>query len=162
MRLLTENNEIAKAEEAANAFRKDIEEKDPSLMYLHWYTLGFIEWSRGSTEAALSEFEKLGNATPDFWAHFTLAEAYLESDRLGEAVAEFEKVLSRYDNNRALCAFRAVKAHYLLGLAYEKSGWSKKAIEQYEEFLEIWKDADPGIPEVEDAKEGLAKLRAKS
>ncbi|MGB2981229.1 MAG: protein kinase, partial [Candidatus Zixiibacteriota bacterium] len=132
VRLLTENNEIAKAEEAANAFRKDIEEKDPSLMYLHWYTLGFIEWSRGSTEAALSEFEKLGNATPDFWAHFTLAEAYLESDRLGEAVAEFEKVLSRYDNNRALCAFRAVKAHYLLGLAYEKSGWDKKAIEQYE------------------------------
>jgi hypothetical protein len=49
-----------------------------------------------------------------------------------------------------------------LALAYEKSGWNKKAIEQYEEFLEIWKDADPGIPEVEDAKERLKELRAKS
>jgi hypothetical protein len=52
-----------------------------------------------------------------------------------------------------------VKAHYLLGLAYEKSGWVKKAIEQYETFLEIWKDADPGIREVEDAKGRLAKLK---
>ena len=31
--------------------------------------------------------------------------------------------------------------------------------EQYEEFLEIWKDADPGIPEVEDAEERLKRLR---
>ncbi len=162
VRLLTENNEIAKAEEAANAFRKDIEEKDPSLMYFHWYTLGFIEWSKGNTEVALTQFEKLAQATPDFWAHFTLAEAYLESDRLGEAVAEFEKVLSRYDSNRALCALRSVKAHYLLGLAYEKSGWNKKAIDKYEEFLDIWKDADPGIPEVEDAKQRLKALKVQS
>jgi len=160
VRLLTENNEIAKAEESAAAFRKDIEEKDPSLVYLYWYALGFIEWSKGDTTAALDEFERLAEATPDFWAHFTLAEAYLESGRLGEAVNECEKVLSRYDENRALCAIRAVKAHYLLGLAYEKSGWNKKAIDKYEEFLEIWKDADPGIPEVEDAKSRLANLKA--
>jgi hypothetical protein len=49
-----------------------------------------------------------------------------------------------------------------LGLAYEKSGWKAKAIEQYEEFLDIWKNADPGIPEVEDAKERLAKLKSES
>ncbi len=162
VRLLAENNEIAKAEEAAGALQKDVEEKNQSLMYLHWYALGFIEWSKGNTEAALSEFEKLAHATPDFWAHFTLGEAYLKSDKLGEAVAKLEKVLSRYDENRALCAIRAVKAHYLLGLAYEKSGWNKKAIEKYEEFLEIWKDADLGIPEVEDAKERLKTLKVQS
>ncbi|KPL03270.1 MAG: hypothetical protein AMJ90_03585 [candidate division Zixibacteria bacterium SM23_73_2] len=149
---------MAKAEVAAEALKKDIEEKDKSLMYLNYYALGFIEWSKGNLEVSLSEFEKLGQATPEFWAHFTLAEAYLNSGRLGEAVAEFEKVLSRYDLNRALNAIRAVKAYYLLGLAYEKSGWNKKAIEKYEEFLEIWENADPGIPEVEDAKERLKKF----
>jgi len=71
-------------------------------------------------------------------------------------------MLSRYDLVRAANSILAVKAHYMLGLAYEKSGWNKKAIEQYEEFLEIWKDADPGIPEVEDAKERLEKLKLKS
>jgi len=162
VRLLAENKEIAKAEDAAEALKKDIEEKNQSLIYFYYYALGFIEWSKGNLEVSLSEFEKLAQATPDFWAHFTLAEAYLKSDRLGEAVAEFEKLFSRYDKSRAFSAIRAVKAHYFLGLAYEKSGWNKKAIEQYEEFLEIWKDADPGIPKVEDAKERLKKLKIES
>lgn len=34
-----------------------------------------------------------------------------------------------------------------------------KAIEHYEKFLSLWKDADPDFPEVEDAKERLAALR---
>jgi hypothetical protein len=55
-----------------------------------------------------------------------------------------------------------VRAHYYLGLAYERSGWNRKAMEQYEEFLDIWKDAHPALPEVEDASERLEKLRAAS
>jgi len=71
-------------------------------------------------------------------------------------------VLSRYGHQRASLPIWAVKAHYLLGLAYEKSGWNQKAIEKYEEFLDIWKDADPGLREVDDAKARLARLKAKS
>jgi tetratricopeptide (TPR) repeat protein len=93
---------------------------------------------------------------------YHLALAYLESGRLGEEVAVLEKALSRYDEERVGLPIWAVKAHYLLAVAYEKSGWSRKAVEQYEEFLEIWKDADPGIAEVEDAKKRLEKLRVES
>jgi len=35
-----------------------------------------------------------------------------------------------------------------------------KAIEHYEKFLILWKDADPGISKVEDAKKKLAALRS--
>jgi tetratricopeptide (TPR) repeat protein len=162
VKLLAEKSDFEKAEEVAEALKKDIEEKDPTSMHDYWYAMGCIEWSKGNLEAALSNLEKAAKGNALFHINVNLGEVYLESDRLGEAVAKLEEVLSRYDENRALFAIWAVKAHYLLGLAYEKSGWNKKAIEQYEEFLEIWKDADPGIPEVEDAKERLKKLRVQS
>jgi hypothetical protein len=36
---------------------------------------------------------------------------------------------------------------------------TSKAIERYEKFLSLWKNADPGIVEVEDARKKLAGLK---
>ena len=37
--------------------------------------------------------------------------------------------------------------------------WKTKAMENYERFLTLWKDADPGIAEVVDVKERVAEQR---
>jgi hypothetical protein len=38
-------------------------------------------------------------------------------------------------------------------------GWEDKAMEHYEKFLDLWKDADPRIAEVEDARKRLVGLK---
>jgi tetratricopeptide (TPR) repeat protein len=53
---------------------------------------------------------------------------------------------------------QAVKAHYWLGVAYEKQGEKDKALKEYKKFLEIWKDADFKSPEINAAKSQIMKL----
>jgi tetratricopeptide (TPR) repeat protein len=51
------------------------------------------------------------------------------------------------------------KVDYNIAKIYDANGNGPQAIEHYEKFLDLWKNADPGIPEVEDAKKRLADLR---
>jgi len=48
----------------------------------------------------------------------------------------------------------------MLGKIYEQQGNAAIAIEHYEKFLDLWKDADPGIAEVKEAKKRLAGLKS--
>jgi tetratricopeptide (TPR) repeat protein len=50
----------------------------------------------------------------------------------------------------------------LLAKIYEKKGDTLPAIENYEKFLDLWKDADEDLPDLIEAKERLAKLRTAS
>ena len=124
---------------------------------------GLLEYARGNADEAIAFMEQgLAAGTPYLHLRVITAMICIESGRLGEAVDLLEDGLTRYDWVRATTPVWTVKAHYLLGRAYEGSGWEPEAIEQYETFVEIWKDADPGIPVLEDARERLALLRERS
>jgi len=51
------------------------------------------------------------------------------------------------------------KSFYMLGKIYEQKDWKGKAIEHSEKLLDLWKDADPGIAELEDARKRVAELQ---
>jgi serine/threonine protein kinase/tetratricopeptide (TPR) repeat protein len=160
VQLLARAGDFDEAEEVAQTLRRDIEEYDELDMGIYWHAAGWIDFEKGDYEASVTAFEKsLETEKRSRW-RYMLGRAYLESARLGEAVTTFERVLSRYDDGRLLyLPIEGVKAHYFLGLAYEQSGWNKKAIDQYEEFLNIWNDADSGIAEIEDARQRLGRLK---
>jgi hypothetical protein len=50
-------------------------------------------------------------------------------------------------------------AHLGLGRAYALQGETAKARTAYQDFLALWKDADPDIPILKQAKEEYEKLR---
>jgi tetratricopeptide (TPR) repeat protein len=161
--LLAENSNFEKAEKVAEAIRKIlIEEQDTIDIVFYWYAVGCIEFSKGNLEEALENFEKAAKNNTRVYMWYMLGRTYLETGKLQEAVEVFEDGLSKYTDFGSIWAIRAVKARYYLGIAYERSGWTNKAIEHYEEFLDIWKDADPGIEEVDDAKARLARLRGEA
>jgi len=162
--VLVESGKEAEAREILEGLKEDLQERLPLLLYTYWQALGCVELFTGNSQAAISHLEKAVQEavqTP-FLGRLFLAKAYLEADRHGEAVSLLESVLSRYDEARAVRPIWSVRCHYYLGLAYERSGWNRKAVEQYEEFLEIWKDADPALVEVQDARERLRALKIES
>ena len=108
----------------------------------------------------IREYINQGKKKIVFRRRYLLGRAYLANGQLAEAVEMFTQALSRYFDDRLRSAGANVKAYYYLGIAYEESGWTDKAIEQYETFLNIWKDADPEIKEIGEARARLAKLRS--
>jgi len=83
--------------------------------------------------------------------------AYLAAHRGAEAAAEFQKILDH--RGLVICDPVGALAHLQLGRAYALSGDDTKARSAYQDFLTLWKDADPDIPIFKQAKAEYAKLR---
>jgi serine/threonine protein kinase/Tfp pilus assembly protein PilF len=89
----------------------------------------------------------------------TLARAYVQIGDLDKAIAEYERLLT-FDPESKERRLVHPRIHYRLAKVYEQNNQSEKAIERYTIFLELWKDADPGMAEVEDARKRVASLTA--
>jgi Tfp pilus assembly protein PilF len=83
--------------------------------------------------------------------------AYLAAHQGREAAREFQKIL----NHRGIvvCDPIGALAHLQLGRAYALSGDKSNAAYAYEDFLVLWKDADPDIPILKQAKAEYATLQ---
>jgi len=81
---------------------------------------------------------------------------YLDNNQGMEAAAEFQKLL---DHHGIVAADPiAAVARLQLGRAYAVSGNAVKAKAAYQDFLTLWKDADPDIPILRQGKAEYAKM----
>jgi eukaryotic-like serine/threonine-protein kinase len=83
-------------------------------------------------------------------------EAYLGVKQGNAAASEFKKIL----DHRGLASncWTGALAHLGLARAFALSGDIPKARTSYQDFLALWKDADPDIPILKQAKAEYAKL----
>jgi eukaryotic-like serine/threonine-protein kinase len=123
--------------------------------------------SRGNASAAI---EGLSVATPyelgkpsasNYWVAlysiYVRGEAYLAAHDGSKAGIEFQKVI----DHRGVVGNEPIGALAHLGLArsYSAQGDTAKARAAYQDFLTIWKDADPDIPILKHAKTEYAKVQ---
>jgi len=103
--------------------------------------------------AAPYELGNQGNLYPIY----VRGKAYLAGLQGNEAATEFQKIL----DHRGIVVNRAFGALAHLGLArsYVLQGDTTKAKAAYQDFLTLWKDADPDIPVLIAAKSEYAKLK---
>jgi eukaryotic-like serine/threonine-protein kinase len=87
---------------------------------------------------------------------YVRGQAYLLAHNGTAAAAEFQKLL---DHRGIVLNFVAGSlAHLQLGRACAMAGDTAKAKSAYQDFLALWKDADPDIPILKEAKAEYAKL----
>ena len=89
-----------------------------------------------------------------------LAAAYFMSGDREDARRVYERITS-LTSGRMHYGDIYARSFYMLGKIHEQKGERSAAVEYYEKFLAIWKDADPDLPEPADAKTRLARLKAR-
>jgi eukaryotic-like serine/threonine-protein kinase len=88
---------------------------------------------------------------------FVRGQACLAAHQSSEAAREFQKILDH--SGIVVNAPIGALAHLGLARAYVLQGGSPKARTAYQDFLTLWKDADPDIPVLKQAKAEYAKLQ---
>jgi tetratricopeptide (TPR) repeat protein len=89
-----------------------------------------------------------------------LARAYELNDQLDSALAVYERAVSLPERNRLPREFDELgPAYKRLGELYEARGDREKAVEYYDKFVALWKDADAELqPVVADVRARIAAL----
>ena len=90
-----------------------------------------------------------------------LGQAYYQAGELDKAITEYERI-TRFNPDSKDRLLIYPKYYYRLAKLYEEKGMKDKAIERYEKFLDIWKDADEDLPEPHDARVRLVRLKGGS
>ncbi|MFZ0138807.1 MAG: tetratricopeptide repeat protein, partial [Candidatus Sulfotelmatobacter sp.] len=153
----------------AKALAEELEKKYPAntMLKLYWLpTLNAaIEISRRNSSQAITDLEaaapyELGDAEAVInylYPAYVRGQAYLLAHNGTAAAAEFQKLL---DHRGIVGNFvTGSLAHLQIGRAYAMAGDTAKAKGAYQDFLALWKGADPDIPILKEAKAEYAKLQ---
>jgi eukaryotic-like serine/threonine-protein kinase len=155
----------SRAKELAEELEKDYPTN--TLVRLYWLPTitAAYEISKGDPSQAIEELRPaapyelgLAGTTINYlYPAYVRGQAYLLLHNGNAAAAEFQKLL---DHRGIVGNFlTGTLAHLQIGRAYAMAGDTPKAKAAYQDFFTLWKDADPDIPILKQAKTEYAKLQ---
>ena len=83
-------------------------------------------------------------------------QAYLRAGRVKDAASQFQKLLDH--RGASMGSYTHALASLGLARAQATAGNAAEARKAYQDFLALWKDADPEVPILQEAKQEYAKL----
>lgn len=160
-------NNLNEAQIIADKIKKEVDNwLNPKLMRYYYHLMGHIELERYKMADAIANFKKAVALLPyqydpegDEHAMYygSLALAFCRAEDYESVRKWYEKIFD-LTSGRIYDGDIYTKSFFMMGKVYEQQSDTAKDIEHYEKFLDLWKDADPGIPEVEEAKFRLIAL----
>jgi hypothetical protein len=114
-----------------------------------------MERQRGNPARAADLLAQAGDFTLD--VPYRLGQAYLAAKEPAKAAGQFQKLLD--SRGAGWWQVYAPLAQLGLGRTYAMEGNREKSPTAYEVFFTTWKDADPDIPILKQAKAEYAKLQ---
>lgn len=167
---LIKNGKSSEAHSVLSNLKNEVSGISGILTVTADYTSALISLEEGKNEPALEEFRKVIQALPpNHEPNIFYCIALLRAGQTSEAIGQLQQlrnwpangdiyILEGLPGTNLDWPVPAVKAHYWLGVAYEKQGNKEKAIAEFKKFLAIWKDADFTSPELKDAEVQIQKL----
>jgi serine/threonine protein kinase/regulator of sirC expression with transglutaminase-like and TPR domain len=155
---------VDEAQKMADENRKMCEEAmNKKLIRFNYHLQGRIELERKDYLKAVEYCKKAlnllsANSGSRMAITDSLALAYYRIGDLEQALKGYEKI-AIFRTGRITNGDLYAKSFYMLGKIHEEQGNTAKAIENYEKFLDLWKNADPEFPEPKDARKRLAALK---
>jgi eukaryotic-like serine/threonine-protein kinase len=150
----------------AQKLSEDLDKKYPQDTFVQKYWLPVIraalDLRQRSGSKAVDDLEpatalELGDSSAlTLYPAYVRGQAYLVTGDASKAAAEFQKFLDH--PGIVLNSPLGPLAHLGRARALARSGDSAKARDAYRDFLGLWKDADPDIPILKQAKAEYAKL----
>ncbi|SYZ73404.1 hypothetical protein TRIP_C21522 [Candidatus Zixiibacteriota bacterium] len=124
----------------------------------YWGALGSIELARENYARAAGYFDKASSPDRDLTIYYLAGLAYLFDNQYAKSAALLERVTRECPLIYSSGTW-PVKANYYLGRAYEAMGKKSEAAYRFQYFTDLWKDADPQIECLLDARARLLKLK---
>jgi tetratricopeptide (TPR) repeat protein len=163
VQMLVQDGQAKKAE-MTNKGIQDYNEQAGGYQNYYQYGLAAIAFANKDYKTALANLIKIcddRDIHQNFYCHYFLGQVYFAMHDWGGVIREYEAQLKIYSYEHIRHFLWHNSMHYYLGIAYEEQQMYDKAISHYQRFLDIYSNADPGIPNLADARSRLARLVVK-